>query len=147
MSCQIHKPFFYETANNKLDQSTLQMDNSSKLSESVAMLIRSMIPDINKTFISTFVGPIHNLTSILIHFHYVGKDKSMKKPIACIHLMKNLLLWARLTRIYIWNNELKRAKDATCEWTLCYHNTECNASACFLSTVPRCKRMSWISQQ
>ncbi len=36
-------------------------------------------------------------------------------PIACIYFMKNLLLWARLPHIYIWNNELKRAKDATCE--------------------------------
>ncbi len=36
-------------------------------------------------------------------------------PIACTYFMKNLLLWARLPRIYIWNNELKHAKDATCE--------------------------------
>ncbi len=28
---------------------------------------------------------------------------------------KNLLLWAHLPHIYIWNNEFKRAKDAT--WT------------------------------
>ncbi len=28
-------------------------------------------------------------------------------PIACIYFMKNLLLWARLPHIYIWNNEQK----------------------------------------
>ncbi len=38
-------------------------------------------------------------------------------PIACIYFMKNLLLWARLPHIYIWNIELKRAKDTTCERT------------------------------
>ncbi len=35
-------------------------------------------------------------------------------PIACMYFMKNmsmLLIWARLPHIYIWNNELKRAKD------------------------------------
>ncbi len=32
-----------------------------------------------------------------------------------VHFMKNLLLWARLPHIYIWNNKLKCAKDATCE--------------------------------
>ncbi len=68
-------------------------------------------------------------------------------PIACIYLMKNLLLWARLPHIYIWNNELKRAKDVTCERTLCYHKTECVACVFFLSTVPRCERKSWISVQ
>ncbi len=56
-------------------------------------------------------------------------------PIACIYFMKNLLLWVRLPHIYIWNNELKRAKDATCERTLCYHKTECDACVFFLSTV------------
>ncbi len=68
-------------------------------------------------------------------------------PIACIYFMKNLLLWARLPHIYIWNNELKRANDATCERTLCYHKTECDACVFFLSTVPRCEWKSWISVQ
>ncbi len=27
----------------------------------------------------------------------------------------SLPLWARIPRVYIWNNELKRAKDAICE--------------------------------
>ncbi len=54
-------------------------------------------------------------------------------PIACIYFMKNLLLWARLPHIYIWNNELKRAKDATCERTLCYHKTECDACVFFVN--------------
>ncbi len=31
-------------------------------------------------------------------------------PIASIYFMKNLLLWARLPHIYIWNNELKRKR-------------------------------------
>ncbi len=64
-------------------------------------------------------------------------------PIACIYFMKNILLWARLPHIYIWNNELKRAKDATCERTLCCHKTECDACVFFLSTVPRCEGKSW----
>ncbi len=68
-------------------------------------------------------------------------------PIASIYFMKNLLLWARLPHIYIWNNELKRAKDATCERILCYHKPECDACVFFLSTVPRCERKSWISVQ
>ncbi len=68
-------------------------------------------------------------------------------PIACIYFMKNLLLWARLPHIYIWNNEHKRVKDATCERTLCHHKTECDACVFFLSTVPRCERKSWISVQ
>ncbi len=46
-------------------------------------------------------------------------------PIACIYFMKNILSWACLMHIYFWNCELKRAKDATCERTLCYHKTEC----------------------
>ncbi len=77
-------------------------------------------------------------------------DRSPMKDVRaglCIYFMKNLLLWARLPHIYIWNNELKRAKDATCEPTLCYHKTECDACFFFLSTVPRCERKSWISVQ
>ncbi len=42
---------------------------------------------------------------------------------------------------------IKRAKDATCERTLCYHKTECDACVFFLSTVPRCEWKSWISVQ
>ncbi len=42
---------------------------------------------------------------------------------------------------------IKHAKDATCERTLCYHKTECDACVFFLSTVPRCERKSWISLQ
>ncbi len=61
--------------------------------------------------------------------------------------MKNLLLWARLLHIYIWNNELKRAKDATCKLALCYHKTEWDACVFFLSTVPRCEQKHWISVQ
>ncbi len=60
-------------------------------------------------------------------------------PIACIYFMKNLLLWARLPHIYIWNNELKCAKDMTCERNLYYHKTECDACIYFLSTFPRCE--------
>ncbi len=46
---------------------------------------------------------------------------------------ENLILWVRLPHIYIWNNELKRAKDATCERTLCYHKTECDACVFFVN--------------
>ncbi len=66
--------------------------------------------------------------------------------IACIYLMKNLLLWAHLMHNYIWNNELKHAKDAPCERTLCYHKTECDACVFFPSTAPRYERKSWISE-
>ncbi len=49
-------------------------------------------------------------------------------PIACTYLMKNLLLWVRLTHIYTWNSKLKCAKYATCEWLLTWgfsHKNEC----------------------
>ncbi len=59
-------------------------------------------------------------------------------PIACIYFMKSLLLWARLLHIYIWNNELKRAKDATCERTLCYHKTECDVCVFFVNCPEQC---------
>ncbi len=72
-----------------------------------------------------------------------ANERRLCWPIACIYFMKNLLLWARLPHIYIWNNELKRAKDATCERTLYYHKTECDACVFFLSTVRRCERKSW----
>ncbi len=74
-----------------------------------------------------------------------ANERCLCWPIACIYFMKNLLLWARLPHIYIWNNELKHAKDATSERTLCYHKTECDACVFFLSTVPRCEWKSWIS--
>ncbi len=64
-----------------------------------------------------------------------------------IYFMKNILLWAHLPHIYIRNNELKHAKDTTCDRTLCYHKTKCDACVFFLSTVPRCERKSWISEQ
>ncbi len=67
-------------------------------------------------------------------------------PIACIYFMKKSSISYK-PHIYIWNNELKRAKDATCERILCYHKTECDACVFFLSTVPRCERKSWISVQ
>ncbi len=76
-----------------------------------------------------------------------NNDRRSCWPIACIYFMKNLLLWARLPHIYIWNNELKHTKDTTCKRTLCYHKTECDACLFFLSTVPRCERKSWISVQ
>ncbi len=76
-----------------------------------------------------------------------ANERRLCWPIACIYFMKNLLLGARLPHIYIWNNELKRAKDATCEQTLCYYKTECDACVFFLSTVPRCEWKSWISVQ
>ncbi len=63
-----------------------------------------------------------------------ANERCLCWPIACIYFMKNLLLWAHLPHIYIWNNELKHAKDTTCERTLCYHKTECDAfSFCQLS--------------
>ncbi len=69
-------------------------------------------------------------------------------PLTCIYFMKNLLLWARLPHIYIWNNELKRSKDATCERTLCYHKTECDACMRFLCQLSRdAEWKSWISVQ
>ncbi len=41
----------------------------------------------------------------------------------------SLPLWARIPRVYIWNNELKRAKDAICERPL---KTPVLSSASFL---------------
>ncbi len=65
-------------------------------------------------------------------------------PIACIYFMKNLLLAISALAAHL-QLELKHAKDATCERTLCYHKTECDACVFFLSTVPRCEWKSWIS--
>ncbi len=65
-----------------------------------------------------------------------NNDRRSCWPIACIYFMKNLLLWARLPHIYIWNNELKRTKDTTCKRTLCYHKTECDACLFFSVNCP-----------
>ncbi len=40
----------------------------------------------------------------------VANERRSCWPIASIYFMKNLLLWARLPHIYIWNNELKRKR-------------------------------------
>ncbi len=37
----------------------------------------------------------------------------------------SLPLWARIPRVYIWNNELERAKDATCERPLIHAFKNC----------------------
>ncbi len=37
------------------------------------------------------------------------------EKLRCFYLDASLPLWARIPRVYIWNNELKRAKDAICE--------------------------------
>ncbi len=39
-----------------------------------------------------------------------ANERCLCWPIACIYFMKNLLLWARLPHIYIWNNELKNKR-------------------------------------
>ncbi len=51
--------------------------------------------------------------------------KKRARRTACV----SLPLWARIPRVYIWNNELERAKDAICEWPLrlSFHTSRCIA--------------------
>ncbi len=61
-----------------------------------------------------------------------ANERRLCWPIACKYFMKNLLLWARLPHIYIWNNEHKRAKDAF-TWMWCEHKTKCDACFFFVN--------------
>ncbi len=47
-------------------------------------------------------------------FISMRRGRAWKKR-ACRTATASLPLWARIPRVYIWNNELKRAKDAICE--------------------------------
>ncbi len=69
--------------------------------------------------------------------------------IAFIYFIKNLLSCS--PHNCIWNNELKCAKDTTCErmWTnvnSANHKYESVVCVFFLSPVPRCERKSWIKR-
>ncbi len=47
----------------------------------------------------------------------------------------SLPLWARIPRVYIWNNELERAKDAICEGYVCARRRA--ETLCHSAWVPR----------
>ncbi len=56
-----------------------------------------------------------------------ANERRLCWPIPCIYFMKNLLLWACLPHIYIWNNEFERAKKRDM--------TECDIHAFSFATL------------